>query len=264
MRPSYLACLALLTALPALADGLTIISKVTKDNGPAETATSYISDDHLRMSQPDGNEAIIDLKSGQMSVLDGKKKTYYVVTKEDLDAIAAKINEQMNSPEVKKAQEQMKNLPPDAREKMEAMMGGMFTLDVQKTGTTRTIAGYKCENWTVTMGQMSRSEQCVTSELKFPAQSWEMYRNYANSLRSMMAAMGPMAKGMESMREQYKKIKGFPLANTTTTTVMGRKSVHSSEVTAINRGSISASVWEIPAGYKKVDTPMMKALEQRK
>jgi len=264
MRPSSLACLALLTALPALADDLTLISKVTKDNGPAETATSYISSDHLRMSQPDGNEAIIDLKSGQMSVLDGKKKTYYVVTKQDMDAIAAKINEQMNSPEVKKAQEQMKNLPPDARQKMEAMMGGMFTVDVQKTGTTRTIAGYKCDNWTVTMGQMSRSEQCVTNDLKFPAQSWEMYRSYANSLKSMMAAMGPMAKAMESMREQYKKMKGFPLANTTTTTIIGRKSVSSSEVTAIKTGPIAASVWEIPAGYTKVDNPTMKALDRRK
>jgi len=173
------------------------------------------------------------------------------------------VKEQMNSPEVKQAQEQMKNLPPDVQKRMEAAMGGMFSVDVQKTGTSRTIAGYKCDNWTVTIGQFSRSEQCVTGELKFPAQSWERYRAYADSLKTMMSAMGPMAKSAETMHEQLKKIKGFPLANTTTSSVMGHKSVSTSEVTAIKQGPIPASAWEIPAGYKKVDNPMMKAMQRR-
>src|SRR5712691_7077066 len=134
-----LACLVLCSALAA--QDLTLISKVTRDGGPAETATSYISSDHLRISQPDGNEAIFDLKSGTMTVLDAKKKTYYVITQKDLDDIAAMVKEQMSSPEMKRAQEQMKNLPPDVQKRMEGMMGGMFTVDVQKTGTSRTIAG---------------------------------------------------------------------------------------------------------------------------
>jgi hypothetical protein len=255
--------LVLCTALAANAQDLTIVSKVTKDGGTAETATSYISSDHLRMSQPDGNEAIFDLKTGDMTVIDAKKKTYYVVTKKDMDDMAAMVKEQMNSPEVKQAQEQMKNLPPDVQKRMEAAMGGMFTVDVQKTGTSRTIAGYKCDNWTVAIGQFSRSEQCVSTELKLPEQSWERYKAYADSLKTMMSAMGPMAKGAETMGEQLKKIRGFPLANTTTTNVMGRKSVTTSEVTSIQKGAIPASAWQIPAGYKQVDSPMKKAMERR-
>jgi hypothetical protein len=251
------------TALPAIAADLTIVSKVTHDGGPAETSTSYISSDHVRMSQPDGNEAIIDLKSGQMTVLQGKKKTYYVITRQDMDAAAARVKEQMNSPEMKKAQEQMNNLPPEQKKQMEAAMGGMFAYDVQKAGTTRTIAGYKCENWTVTIGQFSKSLQCVTNELKFPAQSMDMYRSYADSMKNMMAAMGPMAMNMAAIQEKAKKMKGFPLANATTTNVMGQRSVTTSEVTAIREGSIPASTWEIPAGYKKVDNPMMQSLGQR-
>ena len=255
----FLAFVVLSAALPAIAEDLTIVSKVTHDDGPAETSTSYISSDHVRMSQPDGNEAMVDLKSGQMSVLDGKKKTYYVITRQDMDAMAAKIQEQMNSPEMKKAQEQMKNLPPEIQQRM----GGMFAVDVEKTGTTRTIAGYKCENWTVTIGQFSRTEECVTNELKFPMQAWDTYRGYTDSMKNLMTAMGPMARSLEKMQDQFKKMKGFPLASTTTTNIMGRKSATASEVTAIKRGAIPASAWEIPAGYTKVDSPMMKALARR-
>ena len=257
------ASIILSTALSAIADDLTIVSKVTHDGGAAETGTSYISSDHVRMSQPDGNEAIFDLKGGQMIVMDGKKKTYYVVTQKDMDAMAASMQEQMNSPEMKKAQEQMKNLPPDTQKTMESAMAGMFTVEVKKTGTSRTIAGYKCENWDVAIGQFSKSEQCLTNELKFPVQAWDMYRSYADSMKSMMAAFGPMARTMTTMQEQLQKLKGFPLANTTTTSVMGRRSVRTSEVTSIKRGAIPASAWEIPAGYEKVDNPMTKAMARR-
>lgn len=260
---SSLAFLVLSTALPAIAEDLTIVSKVTHDGGPAETTTSYVASDHVRMSRGGGGEMIVDLKSGQMTVLDGKKKNYYVITRQDMDALAARMREQMNSPEMKEAQEQMKNLPPEIQKTMESM-GGILAVDVQKTGTTRTIAGYKCDNWTITMGRLSRTEECLTNELNFPAQSWDTYRKYADSMKSMMAPMGPMAKGLATMQDQFKKLKGFPLANTTTTNVMGRKSVSSSEVTAIRQGSIPSSAWEVPAGYTKVDNPMMKGMDRRK
>jgi hypothetical protein len=64
------------------------------------------------------------------------------------------------------------------------------------------------------------------------------------------------------MFEDLKKMKGFPLAKTTTVDVMGHKSVTTSEVTEIKRSAISASAWEIPAGYTKVDNPMLKSLDR--
>ena len=142
-------------------------------------------------------------------------------------------------------------------------MGGMFKVDVQKVGTSRTIAGYHCDNWTVSIGQFSKSEECVTTAVKLPEQAWEGYKSYYDSMKSMMAAMGPMAKGMESMGEQLRKMKGLPLATTSTTDIMGRKSVTTSEVTAINRGPIPASAWAIPSGYTKVENPMMKTMKRR-
>jgi hypothetical protein len=258
-----LAVSALAIAASAAADDLTIVSKLTHDGGPPETKVSYIARDHVRTVQGDGKESIIDLKAGQMTTLDDKKKTYYVTTRKDMDDLAARMQEQVNSPEMKKAQKAMKDLSPEDQKKMDAAMGGMFSFDVKKTGTSRKIAGYGCENWTVTMGQFSRSEECLTDQLQFPPQAWEMYRSFAESMKTMMAAMGPMAKNMEKMQEQFKKMKGYPLANTTTIDVMGHKSVTTSEVTEVRRGPIPDSAWEIPAGYTKVDNPMLKAFQTR-
>jgi len=247
----------------ANAEDLTMVSKATHDGGAPATTTSYFSSDHIRMAQADGNDVIFDLRSGDMTLLDAKKKTYSVITRKDFEEMAAMINERMNSPEVKQAQEQMKNLPPEQRKRMEEMMGGMFAVHVTKEGTGRTIAGYHCDNYTMTIGQFSTTEQCLTTELKFPEATWRQFKNTLDSMQSMMRAMGPMAKGMESMTEEMQKMKGIPLASTTTTSIMGRKSVSTTEVTSISHGPIPASAWDVPAGYAKVESPMKQALRKQ-
>ena len=257
----FLVCLA---AVAASAEDLTIVSKVTRDGGTPQTATSYIASDRLRISQPDGNEAILDLKSGDMTVLNGQKKTYYVITQKDMDDMSAMMKEQMNSPEMKAAQEKMKNLPPEVQQRMQGMMGGMMSVSVEKTGTSRTVAGMHCDNWTVSIGQMSKTEECLTTELKFPPQTYDRFKGYMDNMQSMMASMGPMAKNFDSMREQMQKLKGFPISSTTSTNIMGHRSSSTSEVTEVKHGAIPASAWAIPADYTKTDSPMKQAMSRRR
>ena len=249
--------LLVLAASPLFAD-MTITSKVTHDGGEPQTGISYVSSDRVRVSQPGGTEMMIDFASGDMTMIDNNKKQYWVMTQKDMDAMIAKMNEMMNSPEMKKAQEQMKNLPPEVQAKMQAMMGGMTEVHVEKTGTTRTIAGYKCENYTITIGTLSKSEDCMTEDLKFPTGTLAKYRDYEARMRSLMAAMGPMSKGLGNMMEEMKKIKGFPLSRNASTSIMGRTSTSTMEVTSVKEGAIPASAWAIPAGYTKTESPMQK------
>jgi hypothetical protein len=107
-----IAALGLAAALPAAAEDLTILARVTRDGGPPTTTTSYLGSDRVRIAQPEGQEMIVELKSGQMTLIDGQKKSYFILTRQDLDRIRAKVQAQMDSPQMKKAQEQMKNLPP--------------------------------------------------------------------------------------------------------------------------------------------------------
>lgn len=257
-----LSIVLLSAAIPAFADDLTIVSKVTRNDSTPQTAVSYLSSDHVRMNHGEGREMIVDFKSGDMTTIDNTRKTYYVTTRQDMDAFAARMKEQMNSPEMKKAQDAMKNMSSDDKKKMNEAMGGMFAIDVHKTGSTRRIAGYTCENWVVKVGQMSTSEECVTNDLKFPEQAWTMYKNLADSMKTAMSAMGPMAKSAGEMAEQFKKMKGFPLATSTSVDMMGRKSVSTSEVTEVRKGSIPASAWVVPAGYKKIDNPMLASMNR--
>jgi hypothetical protein len=60
------------------------------------------------------------------------------------------------------------------------------------------------------------------------------------------------------MQQKMKALTGFPLATTVTTSVMGRATSMSTEVTEVRKGPIPASAWEVPAGYTKVENPLLK------
>jgi hypothetical protein len=256
MRFSTFTLTAFLLAAGAAAtvvasDDLTIVSKHTHDGKPAGTSTSYLASDHVRMAREEGNETIVDLKTGVMTTLDGKKKTYYTVTKQDMEQMAAKMKERMNDPETKKAMEMMASMGAD--------MSASF--DVKKTGATRKIAGYGCEEWTITMGTLSTIKECVSSELQYPARAWDTYKEFSESMKNMTSAFGPMAKSGAELAEKLKAMKGFPVATSMAVNVMGNRTTIESEVIEVRKGSIPASAWEIPAGYTKIDNPMLKAFE---
>lgn len=247
--------LVLAATVPAFAD-LTIVSKLSED-GKTETATSYLSANKARMVQPGGHETIIDGAKGEMILVDHNKKQYSVMTKQDMEDAAARMQEQMKQANAQ-MEAAMKNAPPETREQMKKMMGSMSggmaaAVDVKKGTGGRQIAGYKCENWIVTVGEMSKTEECLSIDLPFPTESWQAFRSMEGSLQSM----GPGAKALQ---EKMKEAKGFPLASTTTTNVMGKTQTSSTEVQEIKKDPIDPSVFELPAGYEKADSPLKDSM----
>jgi Domain of unknown function (DUF4412) len=247
-----LAILAAPVAAIAASDDLTIISSNSYNGKPTATSTSYLASDHVRMARAEGNETIVDVKTGVMTTLDGKKKTYYTTTKRDLEQFAAKMQERMNSPEMKKGMEMM--------QKMAGAMASSY--DVKKTGVSRKVAGYSCEEWTITIGAMSTTHECVTSELQYPAHAFDAYKEVAQSMQSAMSSMSPMGNAGADLAEKLRSMKGFPVATSSVIDIMGNKTVTESQVIEVRRGAIPASAWEIPAGYKQIDNPMLKALDR--
>lgn len=235
----------------AATDDLTVVSKLTNNGKPAGTETNYLSSDHVRMGKDEGTSTIVDLKSGTMTTLDGKKKTYYSVTKQDLEQMQAKMQEKMNDPQTKKAMAAM-----------QSMAGAMsFTPQVAKTGVTRKIAGFNCEEWSIAMSPMMTTKECVTTELTYPVRAFDGYKEFAKGMQSMMSGFGPIAKSGAELAEKLKSMKGFPVATSSAIDVMGMKQTTESEVIEVRHSEIPASVWEIPAGYTKIENPMMKAFQ---
>jgi len=254
MRFVRIACLCLFSAAPLLADDLTIVSKHTRGDGGPTTGTSYYTSEKMRMSTSDGNDMVADYQSGTIMMIDNKKKEYSIMTRQEMEAMAAQMQSKM-----KEMDAGMASLPPAVREKMAAMTGGaggpMGEVTVTKGSGTRTIAGYTCQNWNVTMGEGMHQESCVPTDLQFPAGMFEAQKSF---YQSMAGAAGPMGKFMTSAMEKFKEMKGFPLATNTTMKIMGKSIDSSTEVTEIKKGAVPSTVFDVPAGYKKVDSPMAK------
>lgn len=255
MKTASLLSFAVLTASAAgvshAADDLTVISNVTSNGKPGGTETSYLSSVHIKNSRSEGTEVIIDLKTGTMTNVNQKKKTYYVVTRQDLEAMQAKMAERMNDPRMKQGMAMM-----------QGMASGMASsTEVKKNGVTRKVAGYSCEEWVITMGMMTMTE-CVTNDLKFPVQSWAALADFNESMRKSMSGFAPTAKAGSDYAEKMKSIKGYPVATSTMVDVGVVKTTTTSEVTEVSRSPIPASTWEPPAGFAQVENPMLKALQE--
>ena len=137
-----------------------------------------------------------------MTNINEKKKNYFLITKQDLETMRAKMAERMNDPKMKQAM---------------AMMQGMgssmaSSTEVKKTGVSRKVAGYACEEWLISMGGMMTMTECVTNDLKYPVQSWAAMTDFNESMRKTMSGFGPNAKASADYAEKMKSIKGFPVA----------------------------------------------------
>ena len=233
MNTALILVVAAGAATTAVADDLTIVSKVTPAKGEPSTQTQYITAERMRMS--DGlNDTIVDLAGGKLVQIDHKKKSYYETTFEEMQQYFAQLNEMLASTPM-----------------MGSMMGKISDVQVQKTAETREIIGHTCTKYMLTMGESFKQTMWVTPDLKMPV-------SYFDARKMSFAMMGPMATRFEKMLEEMKKIDGFPLATDVDMKVMGMDASSRSEVVEISKGDISADVFAVPAGYKKTKSPMQE------
>lgn len=249
-RASALA-LGVALALPAAASDLTIVFKTLTDGRPG-TATQYMTTSKMRMSDGD-HDTIVDTSAGRITSIDHAKKQYSEMTLTELETAAKLGGAKMAEMQAKQA-EAMKNMPPALREKMAKMMGGaggpLGSMKVTPGTGSRSVAGYATQEYVVTMGESMHMTLWNTTALVPPLEPGEMLR-----LQSML---NPMLKSVGDMAEEFKQLKGLTLASTTTVKVITKTVESSREATAVKTDAIPASVFAIPAGYKKVESPLAK------
>jgi hypothetical protein len=236
---------------PALADDLTIVSKTTVGNDPAQTTTQYFTRERYGTSTPE--QATVIEYGGKIVHINHKKKEYSEITLAEMEAQMQKLAAEMD-----KASAQLQSLPPAVREKMEKMMGGGAGAVTVTKGGTRKIAGYDTQQYTIAMGPNMKTQVWNTKALQFPVPEADLKRfmNYGSSMAGMLN--NPMFKGLSKLMDEMKKAEGFSLATTTEISVMGRSTTTSTEAVEVKAGAVSPSVFAVPAGYKKVESPMGK------
>lgn len=237
---------------PASAEDLTLVFKSTNKEGTS-TTTSYYSSEKMRSGDAE-HETILEYAAGKITSIDHKKKEYSEITLAEMDAAMKQAQAKMDQ-----MAEQMKNMPPAIREKMEAMMGGATGSVTVTKGSTREVAGYSCQDYTIAMGQTMTTKLCATTALAFPIPKADAQKFASFATSAGMMAQNPMFKGLSKVADEMKKVEGVTIAESTSLKMMGRNMDSSKEATEIKKGPIPASAFDlatIAKGYKKVPNPM--------
>jgi hypothetical protein len=229
-----------LTALPVAAEDLTIVFK----DGKGALQTQYYTSNKVRHNMGD-RDSIMDFATGTITTIDNKKKEYSQVTLEQMEAAMKQANAQM--------EQTMAKVPPEMREKMDQMMGGVTGAITVTKGGTKKVAGYDTQQYTIAMGESMKTDMWTTTALQFPFDPTQFRK-----MSGFSGAGGPMMKNAAKMAEKMKEVQGFTLAENVSLRVMGRSTDTSREAVEVKKAPIPAATFEVPAGYKKVDSPMLK------
>ncbi|HEX2862237.1 MAG TPA: DUF4412 domain-containing protein [Lacunisphaera sp.] len=163
---------------------------------------------------------IMDLKKMEMLILMSEQKTYMVMPIKDT---------------VDKAMAKAEGKEPD----------------IEKTGRTETILGYKCDKY------IAREKKNVTEI--WVAEGLGSFMGLGNNGGGGGGLFGGgKSKAASSWEEKFKGKSGFPLR--VVTRDAKNKETFRMEATKIEPGSLPASLFQPPAGWKKFDLPSMGGL----
>lgn len=227
-------------ALPVAAEDLTIVFKT--NTGALQT--QYYTSNKARHNMGD-RDSIMDFATGTITTIDNKKKEYSQVTLEQMEATMKQAAAQM--------EQAMAKVPPEMREKFEQMMGGGVSAITVTKGGTKKVAGYDTQQYTINMGENMKTDMWTTTAIQIPFDPAQFRKMSSFSMPS-----GPMMKNAGKMAEKMKEVQGFTLADAVSIKMAGRTTDTSKEAVEVKKGPIPAEAFAVPAGYKKVESPMLK------
>jgi hypothetical protein len=218
--------LAIVTAASGISFAdTTIIQKVESGAMMGQPATNTVQTmrikgskariDHQNMAQ----YQIVDLAAKKVYMVDTDKKQVMVMGLDMMNAAGAMFK-QMNQ----NAQ-----------------------MNVQNTGNTRTVNGFKCTDYVVSMsGAMSiNSKQCVTTDVD--SSDFEAFRPYAEGVMKMFAGDDAATKMPP----------GISVVSETDMSIMGQKVSSRTELQSVKKEDIPASLFAVPEGFEVKEMPGM-------
>lgn len=237
---------------PLFAQGFYWESSVSGAPGGERSAKNYMMPKMFKMVQ-EGQETIItDLDKKLVIRVHDADKTYSVMTFDEMEARMKQAGGGTDA-RMEEMQAKMKEMPEEQRKMMEKMMGPMAggggPIEVKKSAEKKTIAGYVCTKFEIIQGERPIMAVWATKDVKgfgTMRNDWEEF-----SRRMTEQIPGKMGKGIAA---GMKKIDGFPMETEIGPVV--------STVTKIEQRSTPASAFAAPAGYTKVDDPLLKAKEE--
>jgi hypothetical protein len=203
---------------------------------------------------------VIDGPGKRRIVIDDARKTYIVMTPEDMRRQRQRMAEARAQSEAR-----LKSMPPEQRKKLEAMMGKKIpfspmgpgkpsVIKYERMNARRTVAGFPCEMFRVLYDGTPRLEECIAAWGANIVQKSD-FAGLKPYLQEMAKATG--GGGGDDVVVQMQKAPGFPIARV----VLGEGGQRGEEdqLKSVKRGPIAPATFDIPPGYTKTEMPSMAA-----
>lgn len=222
------------------------------------TEKMYYIPKKFKSESEDGNAMILRLDKQVLYSVNGKEKTYWEMTFEEMEAMMKKSGAKMDDA-MAKMQKKLESMPEAQRKMVEKMMKGRIpskesddsNIEVTNTGEKKSISGYSCTKYVMKQD----GKELMTIWATKDAKPFEEMRKDFEEFQKRMMAMNPMM--MKGIVAKMSTIDGFPVE-----TELGKGMKH--VVTKIEKRSTPASAFEIPAGYTKVKPPAMETGDEEK
>jgi len=248
----------------AAADGVLIAQKITSGD---KTTTLQTQLEKTRMrAETDQNGrkmlVVFDGSAGIFRSIDEQNKTYTEMTRADVERISSQMSGAMAQ-----MQQQLQNLPPEQRARVEAMMQGGRGMvgamagpppEYKKVGTD-TVGKWRCDKYEGTKNGEKSSEICTVdpSALGFTPSDFEVAKQLAEFFAKMMPP------GMDSLfRVGAPGPNGFSGIPVRSVTFKGGTPQSTTEVTDVSRQNFPDELFAVPAGYTKREMPGMRGRQQ--
>ena len=252
------------------ADGVLIVQKVTPAGGAPKTNQIQIEQHRMRaeIAGPGGasQSMVFDGTREAMMMIDDDHKTYSEITKADVEAISQQMSAAMAQMEA-----MTKNMTPEQRAQMEAMMkkagaagrgmagaGAPSKIQYHKVGTD-TVGKWTCDKYEGTRDGQKVQELCTVDPkvFGFTLNDFAVSKDMAAFFQKMMPPN--MASSMPSAAELFHigtaEEQGFSGVPVRTITYSGGQAVSTHEITDVRRQAFPDSTFQAPAGYQKQASP---------
>jgi hypothetical protein len=219
---------------------------VTGAPGGDHLSRNFMTPQMFKVENDDKDKTamIVNLDKKLIIMINGDDEEYSEITFDEMEAHMKKVEAKMAE-----MQKSLKDMPEGQRKMMEKMMGPMAGGDgpitFKGSAEKKTILGYKCGKVDVQQGDKTIISLWVTKAVPGFDRLRPQWEEFS---RRMMGSMpGNFAKGMS---EAMKKIEGFPLETTIGDIV--------STITKLDERAIPASTFDVPTGYDKVKSKLLK------
>jgi hypothetical protein len=249
----FLVAFPFTAGLAAAADGVLIVQKHTS-GGATNTNEIQIERTRMRAETGGGDRAqvvVFDATAQVVRMINPARKTYTELTKADIDRLGGQVagaRAQM--------QDQMKNLPPEQRERIEAMMRGrgvagaaLAKTEYRKSGTDK-VGKWTCDKYDGYRGDQKVSELCTVNpavlgltaaDFDISKQAAKFFQQLAPQNADQMFSIGGADQGFS----------GIPVRSIVT---VGQNQI-TTEVTDVSRKTFADGSYAVPAGFQKQEFP---------